>query len=68
MQIQVSLTIELNATASLTQMEEDVQHAGHRWMRQGLQEAVRQWEEEHPPAGDVAARRCELKARWVERS
>src|SRR5919202_210733 len=47
MQIQLSLTIEVYATASLTQMEEQIQRAGHNWMRQALKETVRAWEQSH---------------------
>jgi hypothetical protein len=59
MQIQVSLTIDLNANVNLTQMEEQVQRAGHLWMRQAFQQAVRQWEEAHrccPVCGSTQVR------------
>src|SRR6266446_3800941 len=48
MQVQVSLTIELEATASLTQMEQQIQHVGQQAMRQALKQVIRQWEEHHP--------------------
>src|SRR5258706_3508492 len=48
MQVQVSLTIELEATASLTQMEQQIQHVGQQAMRQALKQVIRQWEEQHP--------------------
>jgi len=45
MQIQVSLKIEIAATASIGEMEERLQEAGQEAMRGGLKQAVRQWEE-----------------------
>jgi hypothetical protein len=45
MQVQVSLTIELDATASLTQMEQRLQEAGRQAMREALKQAIRQWED-----------------------
>lgn len=42
MQVQVSLTIELDATASLTQMEQRLQEAGRQAMREALKQAIRQ--------------------------
>ncbi len=48
MHVQVSLTIELEATASLTQMEQQIQHVGQQAMRQALKQVIRQWEEHHP--------------------
>src|SRR6266571_6615266 len=48
MQVQVSLTIELEATASITQMEQQIQHVGQQAMRQALKQVIRQWEEHHP--------------------
>jgi hypothetical protein len=47
MQVQVSLTIEIEASASLTEMEEQIQAAGQQAMRQAMKQAVRQWEDQH---------------------
>lgn len=48
MHVQVSLKIEIAATADLTQMEQQIQQAGHQAMREALKQAVRQWEDQHP--------------------
>ena len=48
MQVQVSLKIELAASASLTQMEQQIQEAGRQAMREALKQAIRQWEEQSP--------------------
>ena len=48
MQVQVSLTIELAASASLTEMEQQIQAAGRQAMRAALKQAIRQWEDQHP--------------------
>ena len=48
MQVQVSLTIELDATASLSQMEQQIQQAGQQAMRQAYKQVIRHWEEQHP--------------------
>ena len=48
MQVQVSLTIELEASASLTQMEQRIQEVGQQAMREALKQVIRQWEEHHP--------------------
>jgi hypothetical protein len=47
MQVQVSLTIELDATASLSQMEQQIQQVGQQAMREALKQVIRQWEEQH---------------------
>lgn len=48
MQVQVSLTIEIDATASLTQMEEQIQQVGQQAMRQAFKQVIRHWEEQRP--------------------
>ena len=67
MQVQVSLTIEISATASLTQMEEQIQQAGQQAMRDALKQAVRQWEDQHPtcPHCGAQAQRLEGTTRRV---
>ena len=47
MHVQVSLTIEIAATASLTQMEQQIQEAGKPAMREALKQAIRHWEDQH---------------------
>jgi hypothetical protein len=47
MQVQVSLKMELAASASLSQMEQQIQEAGQRAMREALKQAIRQWEKQH---------------------
>lgn len=47
MQVQVSLKIEIAATASLTQMEQQIQEAGHAAMREAMKQTIRQWEDQH---------------------
>src|SRR5258706_12634452 len=67
MHVQVSLTIELEATASLTQMERPIQHVGQQAMRQALKQVIRQWEEHHPtcPHCGQQQRRLEGTTRLV---
>src|SRR6266567_123946 len=47
MQVQVSLKMEIAATASLSEMEQQIQQAGQQAMREALKQAVRQWEDQH---------------------
>jgi hypothetical protein len=47
MQVQVSLTIEISASASITEMEEQIQQAGRQAMCQAMKQAIRHWEEQH---------------------
>jgi hypothetical protein len=48
MQIQVSLSLEINANATFSEMEAQIQEAGHRWMREALAKTVRAWEGTRP--------------------
>jgi len=48
MHVQVSLIIEISATASLTEMEQQIQAAGQQAMRAALKQAIRHWEEQRP--------------------
>ena len=48
MHVQVSLTIEISATASLTEMEQQIQQAGQQAMREALKQTIRQWEDQTP--------------------
>ncbi len=61
MHVQVSLTIEMGATASLTQMEEQIQEAGQQAMREALKQAIRQWEDQRS-----ACPHCGEKQRRLE--
>jgi hypothetical protein len=47
MHVQVSLKMELSATASLTEMEHQIQEAGQQAMREALKQAIRHWEDQH---------------------
>ncbi len=61
MHVQVSLTIEIAATASLTEMEQQIQQAGQQAMREALKRAIRHWEEQTP-----ACPHCGEKQRRLE--
>jgi hypothetical protein len=47
MHVQVSLKMELAASASLTEMEQQIQEAGKPAMREALKQAIRRWEDQH---------------------
>jgi hypothetical protein len=47
MQVQVSLKIEMAATASLSEMEQQIQEAGQAAMREAMKQIIRQWEDQH---------------------
>lgn len=67
MHVQVSLTIELSASATLSAMEQQIQEAGHQAMREGLKQAIRQFEDQQltcPHCGEKQ-RRLEGTARRV---
>jgi hypothetical protein len=61
MRVQVSLTIEISATASITEMEQQIQEAGQQAMREALKQTIRQWEEQRP-----ACPHCGEKQRRLE--
>src|SRR6266700_3900325 len=67
MQVQVSLKMEIVATASLSEMEQQIQQAGQQAMREALKQAVRQWEDQHPvcPHCGAQAHRLEGTTRRV---
>src|SRR5947209_14283925 len=67
MQVQVSLKREIAATASLSEMEQQIQQAGQQGMREALKQAVRQWEDQHPvcPHCGAQAHRLEGTTRRV---
>jgi hypothetical protein len=47
MHVQVSLKLELAASASLAEMEHQIQEAGQQAMREALKQAIRHWEDQH---------------------
>ncbi len=47
MHVQVSLTLEISATASISEMEQSIQEAGQQAMREALKQAIRQWEDQN---------------------
>jgi hypothetical protein len=61
MQVQVSLTIEIEASASLTEMEEQIQAAGQQAMRQALKQTIRKWEEQRPTCPYCGAKQRRLE-------
>src|SRR5258708_4424455 len=61
MQVQVSLKIEMAATASLAEMEQRIQEAGQQAMREALKQAIRQREEQN-----VSCPHCGQKQRRLE--
>ena len=59
MHVQVSLTIEIGASASISQMEQRIQEAGQQAMREALKQAIRQWEDQNhtcPSCGEKQRR------------
>jgi transposase len=46
MQVQVSLILDISARASVTEMEQQIMHAGREGMRQAMKESVRAWEKQ----------------------
>ena len=61
MHVQVSLTLEIAASASLAEMEQQIQEGGKPAMREALKQAIRQWEEQTP-----ACPHCGEKHRRLE--
>ena len=61
MQVQVSLKIEIAATASISQMEQQIQEAGKPAMREALKQAIRHWEDQ-----STACPHCGEKQRRLE--
>ena len=47
MQVQVSPKIEISATASITEMEQQIQEAGKPAMQEALKQAIRRWEDQN---------------------
>src|SRR5579859_4839076 len=61
MLVQVSLKIELEASASVTQMEQQIQQAGQEAMREAMKQGVRLWEEQHTACPHCGAREARLE-------
>jgi hypothetical protein len=61
MPVQVSLTIEISASASLAEMEQQIQEAGQQALREALKQAIRHWEDQKP-----ACPHCGEKQRRLE--
>jgi len=61
MQVQVSLTIEIAATASISQMEQRIQEAGQQAMREALKQAVRRWEDQRRVCPHCGEKQCRLE-------
>ena len=61
MQVQVSLTLEIGASASITEMEQRIQEAGQQGMREALKQAIRQREDQQ-----VSCPHCGRKQRRLE--
>jgi hypothetical protein len=59
MLIEVSLKMDMSASASLSEMEQRIQEAGHEAMRAAFTQGIRAWEHEHevcPQCGKARAR------------
>jgi hypothetical protein len=67
MHVQVSLTIEIAASASITEMEQSIQEAGQQGMREALKQAIRHWEDQNQtcPSCGEKQRRLEGTTRRV---
>ena len=65
MQVQVSLTIEIGATADLAEMEQQIQDLGQQAMREALKQAIRHWEDQQQacPHCGATQRRLEVARR-----
>jgi len=67
MHVQVSLKIEISATASLTEMEQQIQEVGQQAMRETLKQVIRHWEDQQQacPHCGATQRRLEGTVRRV---
>jgi hypothetical protein len=61
MQVQVSLTIELAATASLSEMEQQIQEVGQQAMRATLKQVIRHWEDQQQVCPHCGAKQRRLE-------
>ena len=67
MQVQVSLTIEIAASADLAEIEQQVQEVGQQAMRAALKHTIRYWEDQQQacPHCGATQRRLEGTTRRV---
>jgi hypothetical protein len=61
MQIQVSLTVEIDASAGINEMEQQIKEAGQQAMRQAMKQAVRQWEDQQRVCAQCGQRSSRLE-------
>jgi hypothetical protein len=61
MQVTVSLSVEIEASAGIQEMEEQIQEAGHQAMRQAMKQGVRQWEDQHRTCTQCGPSACRLE-------
>lgn len=61
MQVQVSLTIEIAASASLAEMEHQVQDIGQQAMREAFKQTIRQWEDQQQVCPHCGAKQRRLE-------
>ncbi len=61
MQVQVSLTIEIEASAGIAEMEQRMQEAGQQAMREALKQAIRQQEDQQVACPHCGQKRCRLE-------
>lgn len=61
MQVHVSLTIELAATASLTEMEQQIHEGGQQAMRETLKHVIRHWEDQQQACAHCGAKQRRLE-------
>lgn len=61
MQVQVSLSIEIEASAGLAEMERQIQEAGQQAMCAALKQAMRHWEEQNRLCPHCGQTQCRLE-------
>lgn len=61
MQVVVSLTVEIEASTGISEMEEQIQEAGKLAMRQAMKQGVRQWKEAQRSCPHCGERACRLE-------
>jgi hypothetical protein len=61
MQVQVSLTIEIAATANLAEIEQQVQEIGQQAMREAFKQVIRRWEDQQQACPHCGARQRHLE-------
>ncbi len=61
MHVQVSLTIEIGASASIAEMEQRIQEAGQQGMREALKQAIRKREDQNASCPHCGEKQCRLE-------